>query len=60
MLLKQLEKIPNNTSQRMINTLKQKRVEHSFLAKSLHWLFVVMFGYGVFKQIESKEQLNEL
>ena len=44
----------------MVNTYKQKRVEHSFLAKSLHWVFVVMFGYGVFKQIESKEQLNDI
>ena len=44
----------------MINTLKQKNIEHSFLAKSLHWLFVVIFGYGVFKQIESKEQLNDI
>ena len=44
----------------MINTYKQKRVEHSFLAKSLHWVFVIMFGYGVFKQIESKEQLNDI
>ena len=44
----------------MINTYKQKRVEHSFFAKSLHWVFVIMFGYGVFKQIESKEQLNDI
>ena len=39
--------------------IKEKRVEHSLLAKSLHWVFVVMFGYGVFKQIQSKEQLND-
>ncbi len=44
----------------MINTLKQKRTEHSFLAKSFHWVFVIIFGYGVFKQIESKEQLNDI
>ena len=44
----------------MINTSKQKRVEHSFLAKSLHWGFVAMFGYGVFKQIESIEQLRNI
>ena len=29
------------------------------LAKSLHWVFVVMFGYGVFKQVQNKEQLND-
>ncbi len=44
----------------MVNNLKQKGVEHSLLAKSLHWVFVVMFGYGVFKQIQSKEQLNDV
>ena len=37
----------------------KKKVEHSLLAKSLHWVFIVMFGYGVIKQIESKEQLND-
>ncbi len=44
----------------MTNNLKQKKFEHSLLAKSLHWVFVVMFGYGVFKQIQSKEQLNDI
>ena len=44
----------------MINTFTKKKVEHSFLAKSLHWLSVFMFGYGVFKQIENKEQLNDI
>ena len=38
---------------------RKKRIEHSLLAKSLHWVFVVMFGYGGFKQIQSKEQLND-
>ena len=38
----------------------KKRVQHSFLGKSLHWFFVILFGYGVFKQIENKEQLNDL
>ena len=44
----------------MTNNLKQKKVQHTLLAKSLHWVFVVMFGYGVFKQIQSKEQLNDI
>ena len=39
---------------------RKKRIEHSLLAKSLHWVFVLMFGYGVFKQIQSKEQLNDV
>ena len=38
----------------------QERVQHSLLGKSLHWVFVLLFGYGVFKQIENKEQLNDL
>ena len=38
----------------------QERVQHSLLGKSLHWIFVLLFGYGVFKQIENKEQLNDL
>ena len=42
-----------------MKNIKKKKVEHSLLAKSLHWVFVVMFGYGVFKQIQSKEQLND-
>ena len=44
----------------MINNLKQKKVEHNLLAKSLHWVFVFMFGYGVLKQIQGKEQLNDM
>ena len=40
--------------------MEQERLQHSFFAKSLHWLFVVLFGYGVYKQIENKEQLNDL
>ena len=40
--------------------MEQERPQHSLLAKSLHWFFVLLFGYGVFKQIENKEQLNDL
>ena len=40
--------------------MAQERSQHSLLAKSLHWFFVLLFGYGVFKQIENKEQLNDL
>ena len=44
----------------MINNLKQKKPERNLFGKSLHWVFCVMFGYGVFKQIQSKEQLNDV
>ena len=40
--------------------MDKERPQHSLLAKSLHWFFVLLFGYGVFKQIENKEQLNDL
>ena len=40
--------------------MEQERLHHSLLAKSLHWIFVLLFGYGAFKQIENKEQLNDL
>ena len=40
--------------------MAQERSQHSLLAKSLHWFFVLLFGYGVLKQIENKEQLNDL
>ena len=36
------------------------KVQHSILGRVLHWFFVLLFGYGVFKQIENKEQLNDL
>ena len=40
--------------------MTQEKLQHSLLAKTLHWFFVILFGYGVFKQIENKEQLNDL
>ena len=43
-----------------INEIGRERVEHSLLGKYFHWFFVLLFGYGVFKQIENKEQLNDL
>ena len=42
-----------------MKNFKKKKVEHSLLAKSLRWVFVVMFGYLCFKQIQSVEQLND-
>ena len=38
----------------------QDRIQNSLLVKSLHWFFVLLFGYGVFKQINNIEQLNDL
>ncbi len=40
--------------------MAQERLQHNLFVKSLDWLFVVLFVYGVYKQIERKEQLNDL
>ena len=40
--------------------MEQERAQHSLLGKSLHWFLVLLFGYGVFKQIDNIEQLNDL
>ena len=40
--------------------MAQERSQHSLIAKSLHWIFVVLFGYGVYERIEKKEQSNDL
>ena len=37
-----------------------QRQQHGVLAKDLYWFFVLLFGYGVCKQIQNKEQLNDL
>ena len=44
----------------MMNEMNKERVSHSSLGKFFHWFFVLLFGYGVYKQIENKEQLNDL
>ena len=40
--------------------MEHERLQHNLFVRSLHWFFVLLFGYGVFKQIENKEQLNDL
>lgn len=32
---------------------------HTFLAKTIHWLFILLYAYGIFKQIENLEQLED-
>ena len=50
----------SSSSQRLTNKLAYQRQQHSVLAKDLYWFFVLLFGYGVYKQIQNKEQLNDL
>ena len=34
--------------------------KYSFLAKSLHWFFVILFAYGIYKQVDDIEQLEDI
>lgn len=34
-------------------------VKHSLLAKSFHWGFVIIFIYGIYKQVQDIEQLED-
>ncbi len=33
--------------------------QHTFLGKSLHWGFVLLYAYGIFKQIDDLSQLED-
>ena len=33
---------------------------YSFLAKFLHWIFVFMFAYGIYKQVDNIDQLEDI
>ena len=32
---------------------------HTLLAKVIHWGFILLYGYGILKQIEDLEQLED-
>ena len=36
----------------MINT-------HTFIAKLIHWTFIPLYAYGIFKQVDDLDQLND-
>ena len=38
----------------------EKPKNYSFLAKLFHWGFILLFGYGIFKQIDELEQLADV
>ena len=42
-----------------MSDVESTKKEYSFAAKLLHWGFVVLFAYGIFKQIDSIEQLED-
>ena len=36
------------------------KAHYSFLAKILHWCFIILFAYGIFKQVEDINQLEDI
>ena len=47
----------------MIKIHKTEEIQnqkYSFLAKFFHWGFVLLFGYGIFKQVDNIEQLEDI
>ena len=44
----------------MQKTNKDQNQRYSFLAKFFHWSFVFLFGYGIFKQVDNIEQLEDI
>ena len=36
------------------------QAKYSFLARLLHWFFVVLFSYGIFKQVDDINQLEDI
>ena len=39
--------------------MTNRKPNYSFTAKALHWAFVVLFVYGIFKAVEDLDQLQE-
>ena len=42
------------------NTKNSTNSGHSFLAKLLHWSFVFLFAYGIYKQIDNINELEDI
>ena len=36
------------------------KANYSFFAKCLHWFFVIIFAYGIYKQVEDINQLEDI
>ena len=35
------------------------RNSHTLLAKTIHWTFSILYAYGIFKQVEDLEELED-
>ena len=44
----------------MHETEDNQKQNYSFLAKFFHWGFVLLFGYGIFKQVDDIAQLEDI
>jgi cytochrome b561 len=44
----------------IMNTSNGTKKNYSFLAKLLHWSFIFLFAYGIFKQIDNINQLEDI
>ena len=43
-----------------VSSRGQESQKYSFLAKFLHWFFVILFAYGIYKQVNDIEQLESI
>ena len=43
-----------------MKTNKGTKANYSFLAKLLHWSFIFLFAYGIFKQVDNINQLEDI
>ncbi len=32
---------------------------HTFIGKTFHWCFIILYAYGIFKQIDDNSQLED-
>jgi cytochrome b561 len=39
---------------------ENSKANYSFFAKFLHWFFVIMFAYGIYKQVDNIDQLEDI
>ena len=42
------------------NTKYSTNSDYSFLAKLLHWSFIFLFAYGIYKQIDNINELEDI
>ncbi len=43
-----------------MDKIENEKSNYSFLAKGLHWSFVILFAYGIYKQVDDINQLEDI